>query len=432
MSKAKEKKPDIKSEVDAAYTQGREEREAGVEKSSMPHSLNEHQKEAWLKGWTEADNTIAEQKALAAESHDFADEAVSERYESLAELMTAFDNFGVSIDETQYRALSEEQQNIANKWANDQRIGTKRPVPEFLRRYATDAVKAFADGYHEQAEEQRKVLMRCRFGKPSPTKPEGDDGEPKIKMTVLVPLSELRSVTAESLFGATRCEVEFSLKPVSEWQKELPGAESTISCVAEIRGYSRKMRDWQFAFLVSQEMLEVNDAFDRFWKSQGSCRIKPIGYIKDDEKDEDDDTPEPEKKPEVPQKSLFSMGEVKPLYCEKLEGDEFVSPDEYTIPVEGDSASMIVYVGKGPNSQFYASTSMVFCDDDGEVQESDWLNPKFVGDGCVTAKAAIIKELGTKIDYAIAEKAESKFVDSLRNEMKRLESGQEPIPVIDE
>ena len=197
MSKAKVQKTDLKAESDAAYTQGREEREAGVEKVCMPNGLNENQQAAWIKGWEEADNTIAEQEKVAAESdHNFEDESVVQRYDSLAELMTAFDNFGVSIDETQYRALSDEQQNIATTWANDQRIGKNRPVPQFLREYATDAVKAFADGYHEMAEESRKVLMRCRFGKPSPTKPEGDDGEPKIKMTVLVPLAEIRAKSA--------------------------------------------------------------------------------------------------------------------------------------------------------------------------------------------------------------------------------------------
>jgi hypothetical protein len=420
-------KPSNKAEEKCSYDFGRVSRENGEPITECP--ADDPYPEKWKQGWTEADNTIREAEAIdaavKASEHNLDDPDVVEFGVDLAKLMQAFDNAGVSIVEEQFRALSPEQINQATKWANDSRTGQKRCVPEFLRQYATQELIAFSDGYLEAQEEMRKVLMKCRYGKPSPTKPEGDDGEPKIKMTCLVPLGELRPTTAEEIWGGMRCRVEFALKSVNQWQRELPGIEQAISCETEIRGYSRKMKDWQFSFLVSQELLPVDEAFDRFWKSNGSCRLTPIGEIQREagHGKDSDDAIDATSLPDAPPNQLNLFDGKRETNKLKDKDGEFTCPDEYVIPmpVGGKKHYCVAYVGHGSNGRFYASMRLDFVDDD-EESDLDYGNPREIGDGSVTAKEAVREKIGTLIDVVKRDCVAPNAVYDLQNELKRLET----------
>src|SRR6185437_9958141 len=318
-------------------------------------------------------------KTKAATGHNLNGKAVKESRDDLAGLMKAFDNHGVSIVEEQWRKFSDEEKRLGTKWANDMRIGAQRPVPEFLRKYATKETLAKSDEYLADQAEQRKVRMACRFGKPSPTKPgDGDDGEPKIKMTALIPLDDIGPGTAEELFGAMRCKVEFTLRGQDIFDgKELPGTESVLSCVSDIKGYGRKMREWQVSFMVSQTILSIEDAFDRFWNNRGSLRVTTMEPLKHEEQVEAVKSNVPEKPADPKQPSLFNPegDERKPkkggvIYRQKFDAKtkEFSDPEEFNVPmpISGDKHACIVSVGEGPNGQFYATSRIDFIDEDGD------------------------------------------------------------------
>jgi hypothetical protein len=196
---------------------------------------------------------------------------------NLADLMDAFDNSGVSIEETQWRALSAEEQGVATRWVNNRRIGPLSPVPFFLMPFATQALKNEYSAYAAEQKEVRRVIMSCSFGKPSPTQPDGDDGEAMIKMTLNIPVNDLSASTANDLWGWKRDLIEFGYRDVSKWdERDLPGMDRIIKCSSDVSGFSRNRKHWKFSFLVSQNELGIEEAFS-MWKTHGSCRIENIG-----------------------------------------------------------------------------------------------------------------------------------------------------------
>jgi hypothetical protein len=242
-----------------------------------------------------------------------------------------------------------------------------------------------------------------------------------------------------------RCKVEFTLRGQDIFDgKELPGTESVLSCVSDIKGYGRKMREWQVSFMVSQSILSIEDAFDRFWNNRGSLRVTTMEPLKHDESTEVVKSNVPEKPADPKQPSLFDPDKIEAgskskkggvIYRQKFDAKtkEFTSPDEFVVPmpISGAKHACVISIGEGPNGQFYATSRIDFVDSDGDTDDLDYGNPKYEGDGCQTEKAAVEKCIGSLIDVVARDCEVPKVLDDLRNELKRLADGAEPIPMPD-
>ena len=242
-----------------------------------------------------------------------------------ADLMLAFDNIGVAIDETQWRRLGQSERDAALRWLNGRRIGVLSPVPSFLMPFASPKLKGeHAIYWDEVVEERRRVLMPCEFGKPSPNKPE--DGDEQIKMTVVVPVEHLSAATADDLFGWKRCKIEFSRRAITDWgQAELPnvdGPRRILTAVADVSGYSRTRHNFKFGFLVEVDELEIAEAFD-MWKARGSCRVEVLGEPITKKSDDESHAPTPAAKAN-PARPADDTADTLPF--SKPAGDEPLHP----------------------------------------------------------------------------------------------------------
>ncbi len=237
----------------------------------------------------------------ACDTNPFSDLPQSEVQD--ADLMLAFDNLGVAIDETQWRRMEQIDRDTALRWLNGRRIGVLSPVPSSLMPYANAKLKGeYAIYWDAAVEERRCVLIPVKFGKPSVSKP--DDGQ-TIKMTLAVPVDQLSPDSADALFRYKRCRIGFSRRATTEWdQPELPGVKSLNSIItteADVSGYQVTRHDRKFAFLVEEALLSIPDAFD-LWECRGSCRIEVLGEPISKKKNEDEArTPEPDQKAKAKQ-----------------------------------------------------------------------------------------------------------------------------------
>lgn len=265
----------------------------------------------------------ADVPAPVSESNPYSDLPPSAVHD--ADLMLAFDNAGVAIDETQWRRLEQIDRDTALRWLNGRRIGVMSPVPSMLMPFSSARLKGeYAIYWDATIEERRRVLMPCEFGKPSPNKPE--DGDEQIKMTVVVPVEHLSAATADSLFGWKRCKIEFSRRAISDWsQAELPNVEGPrriISAVADVSGYSRTRHNFKFGFMVEVDELEIAEAFD-MWKSRGSCRVEVLGEPITKKGDDDPRTPVPATKAN-PARPADDVSDTLPF--NRAAGDEPLHP----------------------------------------------------------------------------------------------------------
>lgn len=447
-----------KREATLTSIAGLDANKAGQPRESNPYPEGSKLRDPWFVGWdrqkerTELgqtdDNSPAtvpmkpsDKKSKPAESgHDFKDPDVVNNFERLAELMTAFDNVGIQIEEVAWRKFSNPQQSIAATWANDMRIGRQRPVPDFLMPFATDALKQSAVNYFEQQAEQRKIIVRCRFNKPSPILPTGDEGEDAIKMTLSIPESDInRPSIAEEFFVGKRLHVEFSRRASDQWKPELPGIEQQpeiISCETEVKGYKRLMKGYVFGFKILTDLIDDNTAVRQYANHEGSCRLTLLGdIVKAEPKQESTAATVAKARPLAGQKELPIDGNKKPKakqeFDKQITKGEFLSPDEFMIPSKTKDCSAVVVVGDADNGKFHASFSCVFIDQDDNEREFDYGNPKLTDAGYVSEQFAVKAMVGRAIDLAMKQKAVSGFLNDLRSELKRLEDGGSPIPMPD-
>lgn len=451
------KKP-TKSELTAAFDAGVDARKDwNGESATMPECDYPEGPllTAWSSGWKGRDDlekTQAEQSSvsgddqLIAQGHQVDDPHVVEHSVQLAQLMTAFDNHGVQIVEEQWRALSDNEQTVAAKWANDMRIGEARPCPEFLLKYATEALKAASVVHHVEQAEKRRLLVACTFMKPTAILPNGDDGEDSMKMMVSIPDSEFnRPSLAEDFLHGKRLGIEFSLRSSdpANWQPELPGMESQpeiIECVADVKGYSRTMKAYKFGFPIGTDLIDDNTAIRQYAKQTGSIRLTLHGDI-------------PPKAPKVEPATAETVAKARPMpsgpslfkddvpesdddsevpYEQQHSPDgEFFSPAEYIVRSHVDGAQTIVSIGI-KDEKYFGTVAVVFFNEDGDTIESDWGNPQVSADGSASLSLAVQKEIGTAISYLMQQNASAKCLKDLRDELKRLEDGGEPIPMPEE
>jgi hypothetical protein len=390
-------------------------------------------------GKVEHDVVTDGETQLESHGHNVTDPEVAEHREELAGLMTAFDNHGVQIVEEQWRALSDNERSVAAKWANDMRIGEVRPCPEFLLKFATEELKAASVQHHAVQAEQRRILVCCRFLKPSAILPTGDEGEDALKMTLVIPDSELnRPSLAEEFLHGKRLNIEFSRRSAdpAKWQPELPGCETMpeiIECVSDVKGYSRNMTAYKFAFKISTDLIDDNSANREYAKQDGSVRLTLIGDIPAKKKEEEPTAAIIEKSRPLPSgPSLFGDDESESdddsdvPYVEQCGPDgEFFSPDEYIVDSHVPHASTIISIGIKDGS-YYGSIDTVFFDDEGNEFSEDWGNPQLSNGGSASLSLAVQKEIGTAIDYLMEKNASAKCLKDLRDELKRLEDGGEP------
>ena len=441
--KASEKKPS-KKEIQAAVDQGMTARKENPDQgTSCPHPEGPL-RDAWFNGWKGQDEFEAKQtegeKQLEKAGHAVGDEDVKRQRDETSMLLKILDNIGVSMVEEQLAKLDEAQQSITRKWAHrvlNREDESKCVVPEFLQQYATERLNRISAEYLRKQDEQRKIIVRCRFNKPSAILPSGDDGEDAIKMSLVIPDSDMnRASLPEDFFHGKRLRIEFSRRAVNQWDQQLPGLDTQpaiITCESDVKGFARGMTSYKFGFKIATSLIDDNTANRVYAKQDGSVRLTLLGDIEAGEQEEIS-TAEliNQSRPNLPQgqKSLFD-GTPKPMQKVDdfgLKDGEFLAPDEYLIPMilSGKGNSVIIYIGMS-EGRFYSSALAVVTDEEGDEDEADWMNPCKTGDGCMSAKDAILKELGSLIDYGLEKKYSPNAMADLRNEVKRLESGGEPI-----
>lgn len=368
---------------------------------------------------------------LEEHGHQVNDPDVSGMRERMEELMQSFDNCGIQIVEEEYRNLADEEKTVAVSWLHDRKAGKDRPVPEFLAKYATEQLKVQQGQYQEVQRESRIIKCRCSFGKPSAILPTGDNGEDKIKMTVVIPEADLpRPSVPEEMFVWCRVKVAFTLRALDKWEEQdLPGISNLheiLECETEIKGYHRSKAAYKVSFPISCDLIDDNTAVRSYANRQGSIRFELIGEIKEKE----EFVPEPESKPtestKVAKGQMTLLGTEEVPYNEQIKDEEFISPDEYFVPSQTDGCSAIVYIGiKG--DRFFGSRSCNFVDQHEEDQEADWMYPKAAGDSYSSLNAAMIAQIGSLIDYAKEKESCEGFIADLRAELKRIEAGGEPV-----
>lgn len=479
---AKTAKP-TKEELATAGKSGMDARHQFPELSDCPYEDGPLQK-AWMDGWrgqdafekggeafqketvelaggivAEVNNGLAEHdvftetgvESLESHGHNVTEPEVAESREHLAGLMTAFDNHGMQIVEEQWRALTENERTVAASWANSMNIGQVRPVPEFLMPFASDSLKQAAITSFEKQAEQRRLLVRCRFLKPSAMLPTGDDGEDAIKMTVVIPDSEMnRPSLAEEFLHGKRLNIEFSRRSADpeKWRAELPGCESQpeiIECMSDVKGYSRNMTAYKFAFKISTDLIDDNAANREYAKQDGSIRLTLVGDIPSKATAEPttaeqiaNSFPIPAAQPSTGKGPSLFDGDEMPYHKQLSATGEFMSPDEYFVPSQTPNCSATICIGEH-GGRFFASRYFNALTDVAEELEEDWGNPATKdqhngkpNDGYVSLSEAVQSQIGMLIDYALDEKACEGFVNDLRTELKRLTDGGEPHLITDE
>ena len=212
----------------------------------------------------------------------------------LVGLLRSLDDHGVSLVEADWRKLTEAEQAIAARWVNGRRTGVLSPVPAFLLRFSTDALKAEFAPYAEAQLALRRTLMPVEFGKPSFNK--NDEGAEQVKLSLRIPTEALSDASAGRLFRWTRCRVEVSRRAVNEWdQMDLPemsdGDRRIIDVEAEFSGYSASRHNTAVSFWLDANLIGPVEALD-WWKSTGSMRVEVIGEPKSKGEEQPESEPE--------------------------------------------------------------------------------------------------------------------------------------------
>lgn len=331
---------------------------------------------------------------------------------NLVDLLKALDNLGVSMVESQWREMTEAENNSVVEWASRRRIGTRSPLPLCLRGYASADLLAEQDQYLAAQEEGRKVLCPCVFCKPSFDKSE--EGDETVRMKIKVPDSNLSGSTARELFGKTRVRVEFSRRPIAEWeQMELTdGPRRIVCCETEIPSFGWSDGNWSFPFLIDADVFSLEDAIDA-WKKQGSVRLCVIGQAL--EGDDSGESAAPKRKPGRPKKEPAAPKPDGPTLPGMTDGD---LTESHSVSLTKNYRLNIGIAGlpEGKFSCFWDGIGPAGACDQGEPSIRTSINE--------AAKASI----GHAIDrWSSNPDDESKLVvANLRDWLGALESGKSP------
>lgn len=277
-----------------------------------------------------------------------------------------------------------------------------------------------------EKETGRKILVACKFNKPSAILPSGDEGEDAIKMNVVIPDGEIqRDSIAGDFFVGKRLGIEFSLRASDKWEGTLPGVEreeEIIECESDVKMYKRTTKAYSFSFKISCDLIDDNTALRHYANQGGSIRLTLLGDIEAKVKKEKSTAETMAKARPLPgQKDLPGL-KVTDLPTSGIVKDgEFISPDEYVVPCKGKKFSVIITVGAPDNGKFYASGISNYLDKNGEAVEDDWGEPKLKDTPYVSLNAAVGAMVGRMIDTAMKNDAADSFLADLRKEAKRLE-----------
>jgi hypothetical protein len=252
-------------------------------------------------------------------------------------------------------------------------------------------------------------------------------------MTLKVPVADISASTANDLWGWKRSKVEFGRRSVNTWdQLEVPVASETFRCVADISGFKRNRTHWTFGFFIDMSEISIEQAYD-LWKSQGSCRVEPLGDIPEESKRSESENPENEsdgddEPAEVrrPVPSLFDPEKTE----RDMDVDEegyFTDPLAYGAPIRDEDASCVISIGIGPDGRVYMAADLLLALDDENDESLGDQYPHKSGDGYKTISEAVKSGIGRLIDRGLATNVDPAIVDDLRDELKRLDEGGEPL-----
>ncbi|MFZ4505946.1 MAG: hypothetical protein ACOYNK_06320, partial [Microbacteriaceae bacterium] len=133
-----------------------------------------------------------------------------------------------------------------------------------------------------------------------------------------------------------------------------------------------------------------------------------------------DDEPE-----EVRQPTLFDPQRTEA----DMEVDDegyFTDPLEYGCKISNEDASCLISIGIGPDSKVYMAADLILSGGDHEAALGDQY-PHKSGDGFKTITEAVKAGIGKLIDRAIKNDVAADIIDDLRDELKRLDNGGEPM-----
>lgn len=227
--------------------------------------------------------------------------ADNEHQADLAQLMTDLDNVGVSLDETQWRALnlSEESERSVRTWVKYrmQDPANRSPLPLCLQPFASEALKAEWAPYAADQERARQERLAVQFDKPSVVAP-GEDDEGKIKVVAKAAKEILPGGLADRLFRYKRCKIQFSTRSPDQWdQGELFESHPIYTAISDVSGYKASRHETSFSFLVDQEELTVQAAFKELWGFHGTVIVEVLGEAvgkkRNDESDGEATAPDP-------------------------------------------------------------------------------------------------------------------------------------------
>jgi hypothetical protein len=369
--------------------------------------------------------------------HNFADPAVVLAEGNLRDTLRTLDDYGVTMVEEQFRAFDNEQQSLATAWAECRKSGVKTLCPEFLHIYATDAVKQEVDEHIEGQDNARRILVRCRFNKPTAVLPTGDAEEgDAIKMTLVIPADDIsRTTVLKDFLVGKRVLAEFSLRSSDKWdvlpEMDLP---EIIACETELKGLTWLMKGYRISFKVSTDLIDDNTAIRQYANHNGSLRLTVLGDIEKAEKKNKDVAPisHGDAQPLPGQQPLFNLSD--PSATNRLLDDdgEFTAPDEYLVPLKGKNTSATIYVGVGEDGLFYSSFDLYFVDGDGDVCDVEFGNPSYEKNtGKPSLQQAVIAEVGSMIDNATGQDCSPKTINELKTYLGKLEKGEAPTPMLE-
>ncbi len=373
---------------------------------------------------------------LEQAGHQVTEPDVAASREQLAGLMTAFDNIGVSIVEEQWRKLTDNERSVSASWANDMRIGKERPCPDCLLPFANDALKEKAKKHGKTQAAAKRLLVRCRFLKPSAVLPTGDEGEDAIKWSLAIPESDIaRPSIPKEFFVGKRLGIEISLRGVDKWDDLLPGMTDDlpeiIQCESDVKGFTETMTAYKFGFKMSTDLIDDNTALREYAKREGSVRLTLLGDIPKKSKAEKSTAETMAKARPLPgQKSLLdtspSNGKVSTTPIDK--DGCFTSPDEYQVPSSSKEYGTTITIGE-LDGKFFPSADTVFVDAGGVEHRETWGPPKNGLDPCASLTLAVQKMIGTVIQFQMENSAKDKCIADLRKHLKDLEAGGSPVPM---